>query len=543
MAQPSPITLSLKNGPDRAPGLAEFVLGRLGTGVAPSEIAAFNSVGYTAWLDRQLNPPAGDDPATAARLASAVLHIKYAAGDTDKQQQWPAVDETRPLKTLAQPIDQLWPVLDNHKFPGQERRRALLEVVSATLIRWTHSTYPLREVMVQFWHDHFNVDAWDQEQVAVALPTYDRDVIRPHSLGNFRAFLEAVATSTAMLYYLSNRSSRAGSANENYARELFELHTLGAPAYLNDKYDRWREVPGALTGKPAGYIDQDVYEAARALTGWTVEDGTGIDGQRKLPATGHFAYVETWHDGYQKRVLATEFDAFQPAQADGRKVLDLVAYHPATARFVCTKLVRRLVSDTPPQPVIDRAVAVWTRFQRAPDQIARTVRAIAEAPEFRQVSGQKVRRPLALAAAFARATGIEMAPSEPLINALAAAGQRLFGFTTPNGLPDDTEHFLGTSAIRQRWALILALADNSWGTGTCQPSTAMGRATATPREAAAWWLQTFGGDASGDKIAAIAQAVGGNADQPVGPPDRPETEKKLAHIAAYAAMAPGFQSC
>jgi uncharacterized protein (DUF1800 family) len=524
-------------------GFASFVLGRLGTGVAPGEAAEFDRIGYAAWLSKQLNPPKGDDLATAARLASAALQIKYAAGDPNKQQLWEAVDDKRPLTTLDKPVDELWLLLDGHKANGQERRRPVLEVASATLIRWTHSAYPLREVMVEFWHDHFNVDAWNQEPVAVSLPSYDRDVIRPHCLGNFRGFLEAVATSAAMLYYLSNRSSRAGSANENYARELFELHTLGAEAYLNDKYDRWREVPGAAEGKPTGYIDQDVYEAARALTGWTVEDGTAIDGQRKLPATGRFAYVENWHDGYQKRVLATEFDAFQPPQADGRKVLDLVAYHPATARFICTKLVRRLVSDTPPPAVIERAVAAWTRYQRESDQIARTVRAIAEAPEFRQASGRKLRRPLALAAAFARATGIEMAPSEPLINALANAGQRLFGFATPNGLPDDAAHFLGTTAMIQRWGLVLALAENSWGTGPCRAAAAMGMATASPRQAAAWWLRTFDGAATPAMVAALAEAAGGNPDQPVGSAGHPDTEKRLARIAAFAAMAPGFQNC
>jgi uncharacterized protein (DUF1800 family) len=115
-------------------------------------------------------------------------------------------------------------------------------------------------------------------------------------------------------------------------------------------------VPGALDGRPDGYIDQDVYEAARTLTGWTVEDGSSIDGRRKLPATGRFAYVEAWHDGYQKRVLATEFDAFQPAQVDGRRVLDLVAFHPATARFVCCKLARRLehFQNEPPYPAARR---------------------------------------------------------------------------------------------------------------------------------------------------------------------------------------------
>ena len=164
---------------------------------------------------------------------------------------------------------------------GAERRRPREEVTAATILRAVHSRWQLREVMVAFWHDHFNVDAFSADEVSVALPTYDRDVIRRHAFGNFRDFLEAVATSTAMLYYLSNRSSRAGAANENYGRELFELHTLGRDAYLNDRYDRWRSVPGALKGAPVGYIDEDVYEAARAFTGWTVEDGSALDSQRR----------------------------------------------------------------------------------------------------------------------------------------------------------------------------------------------------------------------------------------------------------------------
>jgi len=116
-----------------------------------------------------------------------------------------------------------------------------------------------------------------------------------------------------------------GSGQRNYARELFELHTLGRDAYLNDHYNRWRDVPGALSGAPRGYIDQDVYEAARAFTGWTVSDGSRVDSATTLPNTGQFAYVDAWHDGYQKRVLAQDFDPFQAAMADGHRVLDLVA--------------------------------------------------------------------------------------------------------------------------------------------------------------------------------------------------------------------------
>ena len=124
-------------------------------------------------------------------------------------------------------------------------------------------------------------------------------------------------------------------------------------AYLNALYNKWRHVPGALQGPPEGYIDQDVYEAARAFTGWTIEDGAGIGGRPQLPKTGKFIYVETCHDSYQKRVLATEFEPYQPPLADGRKVLDLVAEHPATARYVVRKLCTRLVSDAP-DPALSR---------------------------------------------------------------------------------------------------------------------------------------------------------------------------------------------
>jgi uncharacterized protein (DUF1800 family) len=526
------------------PSFAAHVLDRLGFAARSGDAEVLAALGYRSWLDRQLAPPPGDDPAMVKRLASSGLRIKYNAGDPAKKQDWPAVDELRPFNTLSQPIEQLWPLIaERDKHENAERRRPLLDTIAASLLRSCYSDYPLREMLVEFWHDHFNVDAWDQEQVAIALPSYDREAIRPHCFGNFRAMLEAVATSPAMLYYLSNKSSRAGAANENYARELFELHTLGRDAYLNDKYDRWREVPGALQGKPSGYIDQDVYEAARALTGWTVEDGAGIDGGRKLPATGRFAYVDTWHDGYQKRVLATEFDAFQPAMADGRKVLDLVSAHPATAHFLCTKLVRRLVADEPPKALVEKAEAAWLGSRQAPDQIARTIRTILLSPEFAAARGRKLRRPTALIAAFVRTTGLEMMPTEPLINEMANAGQRLFGVPVPTGLADRQEAFLGTAAMRRRWAILLALAENAWGTGVFQPAGRMGAAAATPRLAAAYWLQTTSGTADPAVIEAIAGSFDRPADDPVGPPGTPDTEKRLARIAALAAMSPAFQSC
>jgi uncharacterized protein (DUF1800 family) len=523
---------------------AFFALNRLGYGARPGEVTEFARHGFRIWLDEQLKPPPGDDPETAQALENAQLRIKYAAGDPAKNQNWEAIDEMQPLGTLAQPIDALWPtVAERDKHDGAERRRPLLEVISATLIRAVHSQYPLREVMCNFWHDHFNVDAWGSEQVAVALPTYDRDVIRPNCLGNFRYLIESVATSTSMLYYLSNHSSRAGSANENYGRELFELHTLGRQAYLNDKYDRWRDVPGALEGHPSGYIDEDVYESARSFTGWTVEDGSSIDGGRKLPQTGRFAYVENWHDGYQKRVLAADFTEFQPAMADGRRVLDLVASHPATARFVCTKLVRRLVADSPPTALVETATRIWRDNLHAPDQIAKVVRVIALSPEFGASRGAKARRPIALVAGFARTAGLDLMPTEPLINTISGAGQRLYGYPNPTGLPDERAYFLGTNSMRVRWQLMLGLAQNSWNTGAFHPAAVMGQATSSARDAAAFWLVAFTGSADPQQVTSIVDGIGLVPEDTVGPIGSPDTEKRLALIAAYAAMSPGFQSC
>jgi uncharacterized protein (DUF1800 family) len=397
--------------------------------------------------------------------------------------------------------------------------------------------------MAQFWHDHFHVNAFADDHIAVAMPTYDRDVIRKNCFGNFREMLEAVATSTAMQYYLSNRSSRAGAANENYARELFELHSFGREAYLNDRYDRWREVPGALDGHPEGYIDQDVYEAARAFTGWTVEDGAGIDGGRKLPSTGRFSYVENWHDGYQKRVLATEFEPFGKPRADGRKVLDLIAEHPATARHMSAKLCHRLIGPDAPASITARAAEKWQKTVQAPNQIAQIVRLIAESPEFAQSRGSKVKRPLALMANYVRIMGYDFTPSEGLSNQIANAGQKLFGHPTPTGLPDDNAFFMDSNAMRNRWQLLIGLAQNSWGNGVPQPSAtlaAWGGHVGVGADMTSEWFRLFGvpGDTNLAAQAAVAAGL-----VPFAWPSGGDGEKHMAMAAALAAMAPEFQTC
>ena len=298
----------------------DFPLSRLSYAAHTEDAVDVSRAGLAAWVGRQLDPKIRGDAGLDGRLRAFKLHIKYAAGNGEPTpngdtRNWPAMDEMRPLTYLDAPIERPWAFLESKAaHPQEELARPYQEVVAATVFRAAHSRAQLYEQMVGFWHDHFNVLASDDKRIGCALPSYDRDAIRPHALGNFRDLLEAVAKSPAMLIYLSNASSRAGAANENYARELMELHTLGRDAYLNDKYDRWRDVPGASDGAPQGYIDEDVYEAARAFTGWTVENGQRLDGSTELPRTGKFTYIEGWHDGYQKRVLATEFEPF--ARAD-----------------------------------------------------------------------------------------------------------------------------------------------------------------------------------------------------------------------------------
>lgn len=505
-----------------------YALARLSFGATPGSADELARLGLRGWLQEQLHPDDSQDAACQQRLAALKLRIRYAEG-----KDWPAVDELRPLQWLAAPIEQLW-ALHGPAKPGAEKARPRIEVGAATLTRAVYSRWQLREVLADFWHNHFNVNAWEQS-VGIALPVYDREVIRRHGFGNFRQLLEAVAKSAAMQSYLNNRSSRAGAPNENYARELFELHTLGRDAYLNALYNRWREVPGALNGQPAGYIDQDVYEAARAFTGWTLEDGSGLGGGRNLPRSGRFTYVEGWHDNYQKRVLGNEFDPFQAPLSDGQRVLDLAAFHPATARFLARKLCIRLIADQPPAMLVNSAAKVWQDNRDHPEQIARVIGHIVLSREFAQVRKAKVKRPLELVASLVRATGMEFTPSEGLLSEMDAAGQRLFGWPTPTGHPDNNAQWLSPNAMRRRWTLVAGLVDNWWGTGAVNAQTLLAAPENDAEKFTALWLERLYGEPRPELLPPLLVAAGLTAGQPV---PNAEVARRLL---GWAAMAPDYQ--
>ncbi|MFD3165659.1 DUF1800 domain-containing protein [Herpetosiphon sp. NSE202] len=458
------------------PPFEVIALSRMAYGARSGDYARVRTMGLTAYVDEQLNPNFAADTDCNTRIANAKLRIVYAAGTG-----FPAVDEMRGLVTLNKTQPELWELRVHPS--NTERIRPVDEVVAANWIRAIYSKWQLFEIMTDFWHNHFNVWAYSDTRISALWPHYDKTVIRANCFGNFRKFLEAVATSPAMLYYLDNSTSRDGPANENFARELFELHTFGSQNYLNNIYDNWQEVPRDNQGRPIGYIDQDVYEAARAFTGWTVADGVG-----GIPNTGVFHYVDTWNDNAQKIVLANFLNANAGPQVHGKAVLDLVAKHPATIRNICTKLCRRLVSDNPPKSLVDKAVAVWTTNYDAPDQIKKTIRAILLAPEFLATWGGKIRRPNEVVAAYLRSTGAEVKPTAELFSWITICGYRMFNWATPTGHPDESGYWSSSNALLNTWNLLFHLQQAYFPPATFDLQGQMPSNVTTVRQIVDYWV-------------------------------------------------------
>lgn len=507
---------------------ARRLLNRAAYGPRQNDVAAAARMARAEWIDAQLALPAGS-PEVTASLAAVTIAIRYVTGPGEQM-----VDEQRPLSALSMTPEQRWAMSDNRRpIAWPERDRPRLELSAATLLRKVLAPDQLRERLVEFWHDHFSVAAQAGLPVAVCLPDHDAR-IRRHAMGNFAELLEASASSPAMLAYLNNNTSRAGAPNENFARELLELHTLGEAAYHSGARS-WRDIPGAEHGTPAGYFDGDVWEAARAFTGWTIAGGQRVDAAQVLPRAGTFAYVERWHDGYQKRVLGQEFAPFAPALADGRRVIALTAQHPATARHVTTKLARFFLGDPAPAAAVARAEAAFIRHRDAPDQIARTLRALLDGPEATDPAAGRVRRPLDIVAAAARALAIPLTPGGTLLGEMGRAGQTLFGWPSPDGQTLDGAHYLGGGALRARWTLLLGLAQNWWATGASPlyPSLAGRPTTEAAREIADVLLGQAG--------AGVAQRLvsAWTVDRR---PDRLRNPQDAAALAGIALLAPGFQT-
>jgi uncharacterized protein (DUF1800 family) len=487
------------------PFYAAYVLGRLGFGHAPHSsfynIAHFQSLGatdderLTAFVDEQLNPTLDGqgnvvDPDVDARLANPAY------------------------VTLGKSFDQLWTDYEVNGNPSggpYARDYPIREGERAVFVRAIYGRWQLVEQLADFWHNHFNVYGYDR-YAAPTWTSWDRDVIRKNMLGNFRTMLQKTFESPAMLYFLDNYINRAPSFNENYAREVCELHTLGAINYLGPELQQ-SEVPLIPAGEdgagwPVGYVDADVYEMARALTGWTFGNG-----QNGTTYDGHPAFVTAWHDIGQKTVLGAFVPANTQPATEIATFLDRIAKHPGTGRHIALKLAQRFIGDDPPQDIVDNAAHVFYQNVDAPDQLKQTLRAIllydAGPGSFRDVAnfGNKIKRPFETVVSglrgahldytFRRNIDDESPSSDRFMDRFRRTGERPFDWRAPNGFPDDSSDWMGSTALVHAWRTIDWAIDENTGTGQTPLAPVLARTLSefsadpnqhTPNKLANFWI-------------------------------------------------------
>jgi len=297
--------------------------------------------------------------------------------------------------------------------------RLIPDAIISSVVRQFYSPAQLFERMVEFWSDHFNINILD-DKVKFFKATDDRESIRPHALGKFRDLLHANARSPAMLLYLDNYSNTKEGPNENYARELLELHTLGVDG---------------------GYTEKDVVEVARAFTGWTISR-----------QTLEFRFDMNLHDRGKKTVMGEPIlQPYTGGITDGEQVLDLLASHPSTAMFISTKLIRRFVSDNP-HPVLANKMAQV--FLDTDGNIRELMRTLFYSYAFWMSREIKMKRPLDFLASAVRR--FDLPPDEPVFNyihsKLKQLGQVPFTWHAPNGYPDTASYWTNTAALVNRWS-------------------------------------------------------------------------------------------
>ena len=373
---------------------ALLFLKRTSYGVKRQDYKRINSIGIKAYLEEQLNPEAIADPEAERKLLA--------------------------LSILE---------LDRHNLYGLQNSgsRTYKALIKAFILRRVYSRKQLLEKMVEFWSDHFNIPSEVQSEEIVI---FQREVIRKNALGNFKKMLFATAKSPAMLRYLDNENNIAEHPNENYARELMELHSLGVDG---------------------GYSEKDVKEVARAFSGWSTHDGTK-DG---------FIFNENEHDKDAKLVLGHHLPANRGIE-DGLHVLNILANHPSTARHIAFKLARRFISDKPPESIINKLAEVYIKEKA---EIRPILRTLFSSEEFFASTGQKLRRPLDFLIAGLRATNSEIYEYWLLEQTLKEIDQLPYGWHPPDGYPDVAAKWASTSGLLQRWKLANKLTYESSSTG------------------------------------------------------------------------------
>jgi uncharacterized protein (DUF1800 family) len=447
---------------------AMHVLNRLAFGPRPGDVDAIAKSGVDAWIEQQLHPEAIPDRAVEARIA-LLPTMSLSNAQIVKTYYEPVLMARK--KANAEAKDGIDDKKDIRRElmrdipPGQRPQVVMNDLLAQRILRAAESDRQLNEVMVDFWMNHFNVFAGKGID-RFLLTSYERDVIRPHMWGRFEDLLLATAKSPAMLFYLDNARSIAapenrprfaqratfggrrfgrmdampqqqqnqqkGGLNENYAREIMELHTLGVDG---------------------GYTQKDVTELARVLTGWTItreRDGSGEGAA--------FIFRPMLHDAASKVVLGVRFPAGGGIQ-EGERMIQILARHPATAHHIAYKLCQRLVADDPPPALVDRVAA---KFLATGGDLRQTVKAVISSPEFwSQTSYRaKVKSPFEYTISAVRAVNGKITDVTPIARALQQIGEPLYGAQPPTGYSDKADVWINTGALMNRLNFALALVSN-----------------------------------------------------------------------------------
>lgn len=520
---------------------AVHVLSRITFGARPADVERVKKIGVRAFIDEQLSPDSIDDVALAKRLeklptlnlTTPTIAEQYNP-PKPKPVFSPTPDPSKMTEPTPTPTPQASPTATPKPTPTPKApQHVVIELQRAKLLRAVYSERQLNELVVDFWANHFSIYA-NKDANRWLMTSFDRDSIRPYAMGRFRDLLGATAKSPAMLYYLDNWQSSilreykatkdrpartVGGINENYARELMELHTLGVDG---------------------GYSQKDIQEVARCFTGWTI---------RKPNEEGLFVFNPATHDNGEKTVLGVTIPA-GGGIADGERVLDILAKHPSTAKFVATKLSRRFIGDDPPTAVVDAAAKT---FLATDGSITATLRTILTSQAFLSPASRrtKVKTPFEFVASALRVTGAETDANRPVLDWISRMGQPVYGRVTPDGYPDRASEWLSNNDLISRFNFASALAMNSLR-GTTLDAAKMATGQDPPATVA---KQVLFGSAS-DRTLAEMERVYADSMKPKQPANisvagtswaanakPPEDPKKaaLAKMIALALGSPEFQ--
>ncbi|MDV6329537.1 DUF1800 domain-containing protein [Asticcacaulis sp. 201] len=437
------------------------VANRIGFGVTPSEIADINEIGLNTWLSEQLHPASDDAglPPDIAAIIDAMPHLKKSGDDQvaeiaslrkkaddatkafNAAQQTSAVASTSntpapaggmTLTTVAAPAAS--PPPSGNQVFNTYRGETLTEIQARRVLREIYGRDQLREQMAWFWFNHFNV-LWDKGDTSYRIADYEDRALRPHALGKFRDLLEADLRHPAMLQYLDNVQNASGHINENYAREIMELHSMGVGS---------------------GYSQADVEALAHILTGvgyapvsQTIEVSQAQ--QALLIRDGDFVFNPAKHDFSDKVFLGHTIKG--SGYDEVKQALDLICQNPATARFISTKLARLFVADDPPPSLIN---AMADRFRSSNGDISEILSVMFHSTEFRQ----SLKTPLlkdpehyVISAMRIAYDGRTIMNAKPVVNWISQLGEPVYAHVTPDGYPMTRTFWNGPGQIEQRFEI------------------------------------------------------------------------------------------